>query len=158
MKAALFALCASLALGAETKQERGKRVIDEAVAALGGDKFLTMVDRVESGRAYSFYRDRLTGLSVAKIYTRYLEKPVGERHRTARTSRRSERMKITTSCSRIQWIHGYVSWGAADAHGTLYPLGGNYAKKHLLYPSESVEGAGHDLRIAGLHGLGECAG
>jgi len=71
--------CASL-LGAglicaETKQERGKRIVDEAVAALGGEKFLGMRDRVESGRAYSFYRDRLTGLSIAKIYTRYLDTP-----------------------------------------------------------------------------------
>jgi hypothetical protein len=31
-----------------------------------------MADRIESGRAYSFYRDQLTGLSVARIYTRYL--------------------------------------------------------------------------------------
>jgi hypothetical protein len=61
------ALCA-----AETVEQRGKRVIDEAVAALGGEKFLTMEDRIEEGRAYSFYRDQLTGLSRAKIYTRYL--------------------------------------------------------------------------------------
>jgi hypothetical protein len=52
--------------------ERAKRVIAEAVAALGGDKFLAMEDRIESGRAYSFYNDRLSGLSIAKIYTRYL--------------------------------------------------------------------------------------
>src|ERR1700688_2549530 len=51
---------------------RGKKVIDEAIAALGGDKFLQMQDRIESGRAYSFYRDNLSGLSIAKIYTRYL--------------------------------------------------------------------------------------
>ena len=31
-----------------------------------------MQDRVETGRAYSFYRDNLSGLSIAKIYTRYL--------------------------------------------------------------------------------------
>src|ERR1700749_223049 len=30
-----------------------------------------MENRVETGRAYSFYRDKLTGLSIAKIYTRY---------------------------------------------------------------------------------------
>jgi hypothetical protein len=87
VRAALLVLCASLVWGAETKLERGKRVIDEAVAALGGDKFLTMQDRVESGRAYSFYRDRLTGLSVAKIYTRYLDKPsakgIAQREREA---------------------------------------------------------------------------
>ena len=31
-----------------------------------------MQDRVEAGRAYSFYREQLSGLSRAKIYTRYL--------------------------------------------------------------------------------------
>ena len=51
---------------------RARKVIDDAIAALGGDKFLNMEDRVESGRAYSFYNDRLTGLSIAKIYTRYI--------------------------------------------------------------------------------------
>ncbi len=60
---------------AETSQQRAKRVIDEAVAALGGDRFLNMKDRVESGRAYSFYREQLSGLSRAKIYTRYLVRP-----------------------------------------------------------------------------------
>lgn len=52
--------------------QRAQKVIDDAVAALGGRKFLAMEDRVESGRAYSFYRDTLSGLSIAKIYTRYL--------------------------------------------------------------------------------------
>src|SRR5262249_53268835 len=52
--------------------KRGKQVIDDAVAALGGAKFLAMEDRVEAGRAYSFYREQLSGLSIAKIYTRYL--------------------------------------------------------------------------------------
>jgi hypothetical protein len=30
-----------------------------------------MENRVESGRVYSFYREKLTGLSIARIYTRY---------------------------------------------------------------------------------------
>jgi hypothetical protein len=58
-------------LRAETMQERGKRLVSECLDALGGDRYLNMEDRVESGRAYSFYRDQLTGLSIAKIYTRY---------------------------------------------------------------------------------------
>ena len=68
------AVCALVAEGpaAETAQQRGKRVIEEALRALGGDAFLRMEDRVESGRAYSFYRQQLSGLSIAKIYTRYL--------------------------------------------------------------------------------------
>ena len=51
---------------------QGKKVVADAIAALGGDKFLEMQDRVETGRAYSFYRDKLSGLSIAKIYTRYI--------------------------------------------------------------------------------------
>ncbi len=51
---------------------RAKKVIDDAIAALGGDKFLKMEDRVETGRAYSFYNSQLSGLSIAKISTRYI--------------------------------------------------------------------------------------
>lgn len=58
--------------GAESSTEKGKKIADEALAALGGDAFLNMQDRVEEGRIYSFYQERLTGLSRAKIYTRYL--------------------------------------------------------------------------------------
>jgi hypothetical protein len=74
--AALFLLTLSLA-PAQTPAGRGRKVIDEVVSALGGEKFLEMKDRVEYGRAYSFYRDRLSGLSRARISTRYMvpEKP-----------------------------------------------------------------------------------
>ncbi len=70
--ALLIGLALVLQLRAETNLERGKRVADAALAALGGDRFLNMRDRVEAGRSYSFYREQVTGLSIAKIYTRYL--------------------------------------------------------------------------------------
>jgi hypothetical protein len=60
---------------AETIQEKGKRVVDEALAALGGQAFLTMQDREESGTAFSFYHEKLNGMSLAHIYTRYLVRP-----------------------------------------------------------------------------------
>jgi hypothetical protein len=65
-------VAAGNAPAAESAAERGKRVVYEALQALGGDAFLRMNDRVESGRAYSFDRNQISGLSVAKIYTRYL--------------------------------------------------------------------------------------
>ncbi|MDQ6665494.1 MAG: hypothetical protein M3Z23_14015 [Acidobacteriota bacterium] len=73
-----FFAASTLAAGfarAETSGERGKKIIDRAVAALGGPNFLAMQDRLESGRAYSFYREELSGLSIAKIYTRYPPSP-----------------------------------------------------------------------------------
>lgn len=76
---ALFLLAVPAWLGplqaAETNQQRGKRVVDEALAALGGRNFLQMRDRVETGRAYQFYREQLSGLAIAHIYTRYITRP-----------------------------------------------------------------------------------
>jgi hypothetical protein len=77
-------LCTMLALGlsgvlidsAQTSTDKGKQIIDRAVAALGGDRFVNMKNRVASGRVYLFFRDELRGLDIAKIYTEYLpEKP-----------------------------------------------------------------------------------
>jgi len=75
---AMWGALALHAAEAETAQERGKRVVYAALQALGGDAFLHMEDRVETGRAYSFYREELQGLSVAKIYTRYLTPAPGQ--------------------------------------------------------------------------------
>jgi hypothetical protein len=71
----LFSAAAAVASAqaVQTQSEiRGKRVVDEAIAALGGNAFRTVKDRVEMGRAYSYYHDQISGLSVAKIGTRYL--------------------------------------------------------------------------------------
>jgi hypothetical protein len=85
MKYLLPLLCASaLFAQGETAQERGKRLIDETIAALGGKNFLSIQNRVEKGRAYSFYRDRMTGLAQATFYTQYVEapdKPLEQRER-----------------------------------------------------------------------------
>jgi hypothetical protein len=45
--------------------------VNECLEALGGDRYSKMENREEAGRAYSFYREQLSGLSIAKIYTRY---------------------------------------------------------------------------------------
>jgi hypothetical protein len=72
--AAIAALLASLH-AAETPAERGKRLVNEALQALGGDAFLHMTSRVVAGRAYSFYRSEVTSLSQLRIYTRYIPAP-----------------------------------------------------------------------------------
>ena len=69
----LYALVAAATFAsAQGIEARGRKVVEDAIAALGGQKFLSMQDRVETGRAYSFFHDELSGLSVAKIYTRYI--------------------------------------------------------------------------------------
>ena len=63
-----------MAARAETAQDRGKRIIDDCVEALGGAKFLAVENVVETGRAYSFYREQLNGLTIARIARRFLNK------------------------------------------------------------------------------------
>ena len=60
---------------AETNLQRGKRVVDEALAALGGQAFLNMHNRVETGRIYSSYNDKVSGMAVDALYTKYLPLP-----------------------------------------------------------------------------------
>jgi len=74
----LICMLAGFAAAQTTAEVRGRKVIDDAVAALGGEKFLKMEDRIESGRAYSFYREELSGLSIATIYTRYITGAAGK--------------------------------------------------------------------------------
>jgi hypothetical protein len=62
----------AVSAAAQTPVNQGRQVIDQAVAALGGDHFLHMRNRVAAGRIYSFFRDQLSGLSLAKIYVEYL--------------------------------------------------------------------------------------
>jgi hypothetical protein len=61
-----------IALAGQTPNQ-AKSIIDDAVAALGGDQFLQMQNFVESGRAYAFYRNELKGLALSTIYTKYLD-------------------------------------------------------------------------------------
>ena len=72
MKRLMLLCLLATAAFAQDAQVRGKQLIDEAVAALGGEKFLNMQNRIETGRAYSFFQNNLTGLSPARFYTRYV--------------------------------------------------------------------------------------
>jgi hypothetical protein len=53
---------------------KGKQVVADAIEALGGSRFLSMKNRVESGVAYSFYRSQVKGRDIATIYVEYLDK------------------------------------------------------------------------------------
>lgn len=70
----LLILMAPLLLTAQ-QASRGKKFVEDVIAALGGDRFLHMQNRIEGGRAYSFYNEQLSGLMIATIYTEYLDRP-----------------------------------------------------------------------------------
>ena len=71
-------LCFVLLVAAASAQpsNRGRAIVEQSLAALGGPKFMAMENRVEQGRLYSFYREQLNGLATARVYTKY-EQPAG---------------------------------------------------------------------------------
>ena len=56
---------------AQTRQERGRQIIDEALHKLGGDAFLEVRNITAVGRAYSFYNAQVTGLARVTMYDRF---------------------------------------------------------------------------------------
>jgi hypothetical protein len=156
-----IALAAATLLGGlaatESRQERAKRVIDEAVAALGGRNFLQMSDRVETGRAYSFYREQLSGLSIAHIYTRYLTRPeppvpafFGQRERQAFSKDQSsavifnekgEGFEITFRGARPLPDQTLARYKDTMLHNVLYIL-----RMRLGEPGLVIESQGADVR------------
>jgi hypothetical protein len=80
LRAATLLICAALPAWPqqESRQDRGKRVIDEALQAVGGDRFLALTDRTEFGRMYSFDSGKLGGALWATVYTQYLTPEAGK--------------------------------------------------------------------------------
>jgi hypothetical protein len=58
---------------AQTRQDRGKQLVDEALAALGGDAYLGVRNVTASGRAYSFYNSQIRGLARVTITDQFEE-------------------------------------------------------------------------------------
>jgi hypothetical protein len=71
----LVAGVAGFGARAENNEQKGKRVVDEAVAAMGGPAYLNMQNRVETGRIYSSYNDKVSGMAADALYTNYLPLP-----------------------------------------------------------------------------------
>jgi len=67
-----FVFAAGTLCRAQSSTDKGKQIVDQAVAALGGERFLHMHSRLAHGRIYAFFHDQLSGLDIATIYTEYV--------------------------------------------------------------------------------------
>lgn len=60
---------------AQTKQDMGKQLLQQALEALGGDAFLQIRTLHQVGRAYAFYHENLRGLAVMNLYQQFEPMP-----------------------------------------------------------------------------------
>lgn len=95
--ALLAAVIAAASAHGETSQQKGKRIVDECLAALGGEAFLNMRNRVESGHIYGFYNEKISGMVEDTLYTEYPSRPkdsaadsLGVRVRDARGKKKDD--------------------------------------------------------------------
>lgn len=139
-------------LAAETAKDRGRRLIEKMVQALGGDAFSTMRTRTEIGRAYSFYREKISGLSIARIYTKYMEPdgktPVYQLEREVLGKRQEDAVLFTTNEAYDITFRGarpladdqIKRYRETTLHDIFYIL-----RERLMEPGLELEGAGADV-------------
>ncbi len=55
----------------DLSDDKAKAIVQQALQALGGERYLNLHSRTSTGRIYSFFRDQTVGSDIAKIYTEY---------------------------------------------------------------------------------------
>lgn len=139
-------------LAAETAKDRGKRLVEKTVEALGGDAFRNMRTRTETGRAYSFYHEKLNGLSIARLYTKYIEpdgkSPIYELQRQVFGKKQEDAVIFTTNDAYDVTYRGakpltdeqVKQFRETTLHDVFYIL-----RERLAEPGFEVEGSGADF-------------
>jgi hypothetical protein len=139
-------------LAAETAKDRGKRLLDKTLEALGGDAFRNMSTRTETGRAYSFYHEKLSGLSIARVYTKYIEpdgkSPIYELQRQVFGKKQEDAVIFTTNDAYDVTYRGakplteqqIQQFRDTTLHDVFYIL-----RERIAEPGFEVEGSGADF-------------
>jgi len=139
-------------LAAETAKDRGKRLVDKTIEALGGDSFRNMRTRTETGRAYSFYHEKLSGLSIARLYTKYIEpdgkSPIYELQRQVFGKKQEDAVLFTTNDAYDVTYRGakplteqqVQQFRDTTLHDVFYIL-----RERIAEPGFEVEGSGADF-------------
>ncbi len=71
LRTPLLLLPAAVSLSAQTRQEKGRQLMEQCLEALGGHRFLQIQDIVQYGRAYAFYRQNIRGLAKMTVYQHF---------------------------------------------------------------------------------------
>lgn len=74
----IAAVAASVSFTLADAPNDGRKVLDKAVTALGGDHFLNLHVLERSGRVYAFFHDQLSGLELFHSYIEYLPPQKGK--------------------------------------------------------------------------------
>ncbi len=71
LKSVLFVVLFTTLRAQNAAPNKGKQIVDQAIQALGGERFLNLHTRHTNARLYSFFHDRMSGYDIANIYTEY---------------------------------------------------------------------------------------
>lgn len=135
---------------AQTIQEKGRKLIAEAQQALGGDKFMGMRDRVEEGRAYSYYRERLSGLDVARFETMYADAASGVKQRDRQLFGKKQDYSVVFSGDGKGWDVSFrgakpmeeevvKNWEEGVLRNAMYILRCRTAEKDIIFERRGQE-------------------
>ena len=74
----VFLVLSACAFAQTPAEQRGKKLIDQAIQALGGDNFLKRRTASKAGAPIRFIATTLRAVDIARIYTRYITVPTGK--------------------------------------------------------------------------------
>jgi hypothetical protein len=149
-----LAACLPLSLSAQLRPDEGRKLAQQALAALGGEAYRRMHHRVERGRAYSFYHGRLSGLTRATISTFYDMAPepapanfVGLHERQALGKDQdivylytpAAAHEITYRGARLQTEEVLKRWKESLLHNVLYILHSRIDEPGIAYDAKGTD-------------------
>ncbi len=147
-------LASSLPLLAQPRPEEGRKLARQALGALGGEAYRRMHHRIERGRAYSFYREQLSGLTRATVTSFYEPTPdpapasfIGLHERQALGKKLDvvylytpqSAHEITYRGARPQAADAHARWKESLLHNVLYILHSRFDESGLSFDAKGSD-------------------
>lgn len=151
---AFLASALAAPLLAQLRPEQGRTLARQALDALGGEAYRRMHHRIESGRAYSFYREQLSGLTRASITTFYEMAPdpapasflglyerqaLGKKLDVVNLYTPTSAHEITYRGARLQLAETHARWKESVLHNVLYILHSRFDEAGLAFDAKGSD-------------------
>ena len=151
---AFLALPLAVPLLAQLRPDEGRKLARQALDALGGEAYRRMHHRIERGRAYSFYREQLSGLTRATITTFYEMAPdpapasflglherqaLGKKLDVIYLNTPKSAYEVTYRGARLQPAESHARWKESLLHNVLYILHSRIDEPGIVFDAKGSD-------------------
>lgn len=139
---ACLLLCQSNQVSAEDPTNQGEKMLQEAIAALGGEAYLSVKNYTVSGRFYSIYHGATSGAAVFVDYVKYPDKErqeIGKKKESIIINNGEQGWEIDYRAVRTQTVEQIESYRRAQKYSLDRILRFDLAAKKYRVSFEGTE-------------------